>query len=386
MQSVGQAWLVLELTNSPFKLGVISALQFAPILFFSFVAGAIADRVPKRRLIVGTQTALLAQAFGLSALIWSGHVQYWHVATLAALYGLANAVDMPARQSFVGEMVESDDLANAIALNSAAFSGARIVGPAAAGLLVAHYGVGLAFFLNGVSFLAVILALLAIRTEGFPRPRKGTTVLQEIAEGVGYAVRTPRVSLVLSLLLTVSVFVINYNILVPLFARDVLHQGAHGFGFLMAALGAGALAGALVLTLLRGGQPPLVLVVAPAAGVCAAILSLAPTRQFWLASGLLFVAGFSQILFTASSNTTLQVTAPNELRGRMMSLYALVFAGVTPIGSLLIGLIAEALGVSAACAVGGGLGLVCVLALSARWKRRGAAWSVEKFRLPPRYC
>ncbi len=377
MQSVAQSWLVLELTNSPLKLGIIGTIQFAPMLFFSFVAGAIADRVPKRRLIIGAQTALLLQAFGLSALVWTGHVQYWHVAALATLYGFANTLDMPARQSFVADMVARKDLVNAIALNSAAFNGARIVGPAVAGLLVARYNVGPAFFLNGVSFIAVIIALLAIRTEGLPRPRSGTTMLQEIAEGVGYAVRTPLVSLVLSLVVAVSVFAINYSVLVPLIARDVLHQGAHGFGFLMAALGAGALAGALTMTLMREGRPPLALVVTSAAVVCAAVLSLALARQFWLAGILLFVAGFSQILFLASCNTTLQITAPDGLRGRMMSFYALAFAGVTPIGSFLIGSIAEAFGVPIACAVGGGLGLVSVLTLIGRWKHQRPAWSAE---------
>jgi len=373
MQSVGQSWLVLELTNSPFKLGLIGTVQFAPMLFLSFVAGVIADRLPKRRLIIATQTALLVQAFGLSALVWTGRVQYWHVAVLATLFGFANTLDLPTRQSFIAELVGQSDLMNAIALNSAAFNGARILGPAAAGALVARYGTGLAFFLNGASFLAIIVALLAIKTEGLPRPRGGTTMVREIGEGLGYAMRTPLVSLVLSLVLAVSVFVINYNVLVPLLARDVLHQGPGGFGFLMAALGAGALAGALTLTLVRGGRPPLTLVVAAAIVVSAAILSLAVVRRFWLASTILFVAGLSQILFMASANTTLQVTAPDELRGRMMSLYALAFAGVTPVGSFLIGSIAEAFGVPTACGAGGGVGLLCVLTLAARWRRHRSA-------------
>src|SRR5574341_1096011 len=200
MQSVGQAWLVLELTNSPFKLGLIGTLQFSPMLCFSFLAGVITDRVPKRRLIIATQTALMLQAFGLSALAWSGHVQYWHVAVLASLYGFANTLDVPTRQSFIVEMVGKDDLMNAIALNSAMFNGARVVGPAVAGLLVARYGVAIAFLLNGVSFLAVIFALLEIRSEGLPQPRGDTSMLQDIATGVRYAVNTPLVSLILSLL------------------------------------------------------------------------------------------------------------------------------------------------------------------------------------------
>src|SRR5438067_7130001 len=173
MQSVGQAWIVLELTHSPFKLGVISALQFGPMLFLSFLSGALADRVRKRRLLLLTQNALMLQAFALATLDRTGQIQYWHVAVLATLYGIANTLDLPARQSFVVEIVGQHDLINAIALNSAVFNGARVVGPAVAGLLVARYGVGIAFLVNGLSFLAVIAALVAIRTEGRPPPAPG---------------------------------------------------------------------------------------------------------------------------------------------------------------------------------------------------------------------
>jgi len=234
MQSVGQSWLVLELTNSPFRLGLIGALQFGPILLFSFLSGAISDRVRKRRLLLGTQTALMVQAFTLAALVWSGHVQFWHVAVLAALYGLATTLDMPSRQSYIAHLVPRGDLMNAIALNSAVFNGARVVGPAVAGLLVARYGTAAAFVMNGASFIAVIAALTAIRTEGAPSARRGIGLRAEIAEGVRYAAGTPRVALVMSLLVAVSLFVINMNVLVPLIAREVLHEGAHGFGLLMA--------------------------------------------------------------------------------------------------------------------------------------------------------
>ncbi|HSB68002.1 MAG TPA: MFS transporter [Candidatus Methylomirabilis sp.] len=373
MQSVGQSWLVLELTNSAFLLGVIGALQFAPILFFSFFAGAVIDRLPKRRLIIGTQTVLLLQALMLSGLAWTGHVRYWHVAALAGLLGTVNTMDMPARQSFMVELAGTEDLMNAIVLNSAAFNGARIVGPAVAGLLVARYGVALAFFLNGVSFVAVIAALLALRTEGRPLPRRGTTLRQEIGEGIRYAVTTPSVSLVLSLLLVVSMLVINHGTLVPLLAREVLHQGARGFGFLMASLGAGALAGAAVLALLGARRPPMALVVVTAAAASAATACMLEVRQVWLAALVLLVIGFAQIVFSASCNTMLQLGVPGELRGRMMSLYAFVFAGVTPIGAILVGSIAEKFGTPMAYGAGGGLGLLSVLVLTARWRHRAKA-------------
>lgn len=368
MQTVGQAWLVLQLTNSPFKLGLIGALQFGPMLLFSFVAGVIADRLPKRRLIVFAQATLLVQALTLAALVWTGRVQYWHVAVLATLLGIASTVDMPTRQSFVADLVGKDDLMNAIALNSAIFNAARALGPAAAGLLVARYGVALAFFLNGLSFVAVIIALLTIRTEGLPRRRRGTTVVEEIAEGVRYAVRTPRIAVVLSLLFAVSLFVLNFNVLVPLLAREVLHQGAQGFGLLMAAFGCGALAGALTLAVLGGARPRLPMIVAAAVVASGGTLAMAAVSRFGVAAAILGVIGFAGILFMASCNTTLQITAPDELRGRMMSLYTLVFAGVVPIGSFLVGAVAETFGVPAAFFASGALGLVSIAAVVLRWR------------------
>ena len=372
MQSVGQAWLVLELTDSPFKLGLLGALQWGPMLVFAFLSGAIADRVRKRRLIIGTQSALMVQALALSVLAWTGHVRYWHVAVLAALYGLATTLDMPARQSFMIDLVGKADLPGAIALNSAVFNGARVVGPAVAGLLVARYGVAPAFLLNGLSFLAVIGALWAIRTEGDPRPRTGATVVEDIAEGARYAAETPLVALILGLSLAVSLFVLNYNTLVPLLARDVLHEGAHGFGLLMTALGGGAVAGALALARLDAGRPPLWLLMWAGVVASASTLALSLVRHFGVAAAVLAVAGCSQILFAASCNTTLQVVTPDQLRGRMMSLYAWVFVGSAPIGALFIGATAEAFGVSAACAAGGGAGLLLVLVLSSIEMRRGA--------------
>ena len=370
MQSVGQSWLVLELTNSPLKLGLLGTLQYGPTLLFAFLAGAIADRVRKRRLILATQTALMVQAFALSALAFSGHVQYWHVAVLAGLYGIATTLDMPARQSFMSDLVGRGDLAGAIALNSAVFNGARVVGPAVAGLLVARYGVALAFLVNGLSFLAVIAALVAIRTEGRPRPRLASTVGEDIAEGARYAAATPLVFLILALCLAVSLFVMNFNTLVPLIARDVLHEGAHGFGLLMAALGGGAVIGALALSLIEAGRLPIRVLVWAALIASAGTLGLAFVHRFWVAAAVLAVTGFSQILFAASSNTTLQLTTPDQLRGRVMSLYAWVFVGSTPFGAALIGAVAEQWGVPAACAAGGGGGLALVAILAGWWRRR----------------
>ena len=371
MQRVAQAWLVLELTDSPFKLGLINALQSAPMLCLAFVAGAIADRLPKRRVLIGTQTALMGQAFLLAVLVWSGVAQYWHVALLATCYGLANTLDMPTRQSFVVEMASKEDLPNAIALNSTMVSGARMLGPAVAGLLVDRYGVASAFGLNGLSFVAVIFALAAMRAEGLPGPAQGTTVREDILAGLRYSVRTPLVALTLSLLSTVGLFVINHNVLVPLLARDVLHEGAHGFGLLMAAVGTGAIVGALAVATCGTSRPPVTLLLGTAGAAAALTLLLAGIQDFWAAMLVLTLVGFVQIVFLANCNTMLQLVVPDRMRGRIMSLYAFVWVGVTPLGSLFVGTIADWYGVAAAYAAGGGVALAFILGLGLLWRRGG---------------
>ena len=212
MQSVGQAWLVLELTGSPAQLGLVTALQFAPILVLSPVGGAMSDRFPKRRIILLTQATMMVQAFALALLVWTGQVRYWHVAVLALIYGLGRAIDIPARQAYITDLVGKPDLANAVALNSLVFNGARIVGPAVAGLLIARFGVAVAFLLNGLSFVAVLAALLATRTPGAPDPAGRLGLREGLWGALGYAARTPPVAFTLALLVVVSVLVLNFNV------------------------------------------------------------------------------------------------------------------------------------------------------------------------------
>jgi MFS family permease len=375
MQSIGLSWLVLELTASPIRLGLVSALQFGPMLFLSVVAGVVVDRSPKRRLLLATQTALMLPAFALAALVWTGWIRYWHVATLAGVIGVVNALDMPSRQSFTVEMVGRDDLMNAIALNSGVFNAARVAGPALGGYLIGHYGTAVAFLLNGLSFLAVLVALATIHAGSQVRPRQGTTVRQEVLDGLRYATRTPLIVAILSIVGAVSMFALNHNVLVPLFAREVLGEGARGFGFLMAWLGAGAVVGAAIGATLDQRRPPMAAVVGPAMGVAGGVLALAFVRQFALAAAILFLIGAMQIVFLNGSNTIVQVTVPDELRGRVMGVYMMVFAGVTPMGAFLIGWIAEAASVPTACAVGGGLALVAVLIQLVRWRRASHAYA-----------
>ena len=364
MQTVGQSWLVLELTNSPLRLGIISTLQFAPVLVFAFLGGVLSDRMSKRRLILATQIAMMLQAFALAGLVATGHVAYWHVAVLAGVYGVANSLDMPARQSYVVDLTGKDDLMSAIALNSAVFNGARVVGPALAGVLIGSYGVATAFLLNGFSFLAVIVALLAMRADGAPHPGARATMRQEILEGLRYALRTPRITRLLALLLVVSLFVINFNVVVPLVAREALGEGAHGFGLLMAALGSGAMLGALGVAATGGRRPSLAVIVTAAAVTSVGVLGLAFVHRFALAAAVLMVTGLAQIVFTSSVNSTVQITVPDAMRGRMMSFYVLVFVGVTPAGAFLMGFLAEHFGVATACAIGGTSGLIGVLAVA----------------------
>jgi len=367
MQTVAQSWLVLQLTDSPLRLGLVSTLQSAPVLLFCVPAGAVADRLPKRRVLVATQVSLGVQAAVLAALVWSGVVEYWHVCALGLLNGLTSAIDQPTRQSYVVDLVGRDDVGNAVALNSAAFNAARIVGPAAAGLLIARVGVAPAFAVNALAFAVVIAALCALRVPGLPGPRSGATMRQEIAEGLRYAVDTPMVTLALALLTVVSLFVFNFTVYVPLLARTVLGLGAEGFGFLMAWLGVGAVAGALTVGALR--VLPVRAMFATAAVAVTALLALSAVRHFWTAAPALVVTGFAGIMLTAGCNTRLQIEAPAALRGRVMGLYVLLSYGVFPIGAFMVGAISQRWGVSTAFFCGGASGCAALAAIGWWWRR-----------------
>jgi len=334
----------------------------------------LSDRFAKRRVLLVSQTAMQLQALILAALVWSGYIRYWHVAVMAVVYGLGRALDIPTRQAYVTDLVGRSDLPNAVALNSVIMNGARIVGPAVAGLLIAAFGVALAFFLNGVSFVAVLVALLAIRTDGQPDPAGRLGIREGVLGAVAYAAKTPPVAFTLGLMVVVSLLILNFNVVVPLVARTVLNQDAHGFGLLMSALGAGAVAGGFGVALLRTGQPTLSFLVGAAVMLCAGFMALAVVDRFAVAFAVLALLGCSQILFTTGCNTMLQLAAPNNLRGRVMGLYTVTFAGMTPFGSLIVGMIAEHQGVRAACAAGGAIGLLGVAVLVAVAHRAGIVW------------
>jgi predicted MFS family arabinose efflux permease len=368
MQQVAQAWLVLSLTNSPLRLGLVGSLNFTPVLLFAIVGGAVADRLPKRRLLVATQSVLACQTLTLAMLIWTGHVRYWHVCVLALVWGIANTIDLPTRQSFVVELVGRADVTSAIALNSAAFNAARIVGPAVGGLLIARAGVAPAYFMNGFAFLVVITTLLLIRTRGAPLPRAAATIGQEIREGLRFALRTPRIVLVLAVLFVVSITVFNYSVYVPLVARDVMHRGAEGFGLLMASVGVGAVGGALTLGVLRA--PSLVLLFATGFLSCAGLLAMSAIDVFVVAAVTLFALGWVSVIAVTGCNVALQLAAPDHLRGRIMSLHTFIYGGVFPFGAFAVGSISERWGVPMAYRVAGTFGLLGLTAVLAWWRLR----------------
>ncbi|HEV2357069.1 MAG TPA: MFS transporter [bacterium] len=366
MQRIAQAWLVLNLTHSPFLLGLVGALQWLPVLFLSLVGGVIADRVSKRSLLVVTQSAQMIQAFILGLLVLTGTIQYWHVVVLACALGFTSAFDIPTRQAFVFDMVEGEDTMNAIALNSTIFNGARLFGPAVAGLAIGYLGMGWAFLANGVSFIAVIMALMMMNVRPVENVRTGG-IAEHLNEGVAYVLRTPAALQVVTLVALMSVFVMNFNILVPVLAKDVLHQEAAGFGFLTSAQGVGALVGALGIASISHLGPRPGLLLGGAAVLAASSLLLADAGHFAWAAVWLATAGGAMVTFTATANTSLQLAAPDHLRGRVMSMYAIVMGGMTPAGALVAGALAQVLGARGAFGIGGTVGLLSVLMVW-RWQ------------------
>jgi MFS family permease len=352
MQSVAQAWLVLQITGDPFWLGVVAAAQFGPILVLGLFGGLIADHLPKRRTLLVTQTIAMILAFTLFGLTATHSVQVVHIVILALLLGCVNAVDMPTRQAFAVEMVGREDIGNAVALNSAVFNGARVVGPAIAGLVIGATDISVAFLVNGISFLAVLYAYLTMDERALtspprlPRPTTARGVIANLAEGLRYVRTTPVVLLAILVIGLVSTFGMNFSVVIPALARDVLKVGASGYGFLMAATGVGSLTVALAIAFGRRSRIALI-----GLGVA------------------MFVVGLGGIGMAATGNTTIQLHVPDQLRGRVMSVYTTVFAGSTPVGGLIAGALASAFGVATAIAIGGGASLVVGLGGYA-WYRR----------------
>jgi MFS family permease len=359
MQSVAQGWLVFQLTGSALYLGVVAAAGQAPVLALSLVGGVVADRIPKRRLLIATQSTMAVVALALGTLVALGVVRPWHVAVFAALSGIANAFDMPARQAFVVEMVGQGELMNAIALNSSVFHAARIIGPSVAGLLVASVGMAACYFINGLSFVAVIAALALMRLTAAPRARDAGGVWARLVEGVRYVARDRLVGGVMILIACFSLFGLPYTVLMPVFARDILHAGPQGLGGLYAAAGVGALGGSLVLATFSKTRRRALVLIGGVLLFAAALSGFALSRRLPLSLALLAVSGGAGVTFMSSCNTTVQASVPDALRGRVMGIYSLMFMGLVPFGALQAGAVAERFG--APLALGAGA-LVCAAA------------------------
>ncbi len=364
MQNAAQAWLVYDLTKSSLSLGVVGACGSLPLLFLTLPAGVIVDRLPKRNIVLITQTIAMIQAFMLAALIYLHLVQVWHVMVLAALLGTVNALDQPARQAMVVELTGKEDLLNAITLNSSAFNTGRIIGPAVGGVLIAAYGTAACFLINGISFAAIIVALAFVPARA-PGHQSRAPMLSQIADGVRWMRTQPTMVVLLTMTAIVSIFGMSYATLLPVLAKDVFHAGAKGYGFLMSSYAFGALAAALSLSAFGHrwnlGRPLTVgTFLFPIA-----LLAVAVAPRYGMAMGFLFLTGLGMMSFNAVSNTILQMSSRDDMRGRVMSMRALLFAGVTPIGALEVGALGQYLGPRTAIAVGAA---ICLLAAIVAWR------------------
>jgi MFS family permease len=372
MQQTAMSWYVYQITNSKFLLGAVSAVGSAPMVLSSIWGGALADLYPKRSILVATQAAQMICAFLLAAAVLLGFATTGFIIIIAAANGIAMGFDMPSRQAFTVEMTSREDLLNAISLNSSIVNGARVVGPSMAGLMIGAVGVAMCFFLNGLSFIAVIAGLLMMRLPPFHRTMEIASAGEHAWEGIVYSLKHPRVRTILLLFLAVGVFGWSYAVLMPAFARDVLGRGANGYGVLMSASGTGAFVGALLVATFGHLFMPRKIALGGVWLFSGALLTFSFTTNFVLALLVLFVAGFGMLLFFSTSNTVLQTIVPDEMRGRVMGVWSLVFGAMIPLGSLEAGAVAHWVGTPLALAFGA---VVCAAsALVALWviRRRDA--------------
>ncbi len=365
MQTAAQAWLVWKLTDSAWLLGVVGALRMLPTVILSLPAGVVADRFSKRNILLATQSMSMLQAFVLAALVYSGLIQVWHVMVLATLLGIVHSFDMPTRHAMVIEVASREDLLNAVSLNSSAFNAGRIVGPAVAGVLIAArsqadslLGMADCFLVNGFSFVATLVALWGIAPRRPALTSRGP-MLAQIRDGLVWVKGQPVAKGLLTMIGVTSVFAMTYATLLPVFAEQVFKMGVTGYGFLLSSYATGALVSALLLTALGHKQQPGRLVTIGSYWFPFSLAGLALAPAYGVGVVALFLTGVGLMLFNAVSNTMLQALSPDELRGRVMSMRTLLFAGMMPVGTLQMGALGEWLGPRAAVGIGA---LVCLLA------------------------
>ena len=358
MQSVAQAWLVLSLSHSPLVLSTVIALQFVPMLAFALVGGVVADRVPKRRLLMATNSVAALQALALGLLVTAGSVRLWEVYVLALLLGLINAFNGPAQQAFVPELVGRELVPDAVALNSIQFNAARMIGPALGGLAIATLGLANTFYLNAASYVPAVLALVAMRASELrvPKGRPDGSALTQLREGLAYVRHTPPLLLVVLVVGFTGLLGFNWQTVIPLLARDAFHLGSTGFGLMMSAMGVGALGASVALAYSRNASEVRLLGAAGALGGMLVLLGLSP--WYGVSVVLVGLGGLAATVFMITANTRLQILSPDRLRGRVMSLYVVLMGGSTPLGALLFGVAAVWLSVRGAVALFGGLCLV----------------------------
>ncbi len=358
IQTLAQGWLVLKLTDSPLYLGLVGAAASFPMLILSLWGGVLADRFDKRKILLLTQFSSMLLAFILGALVSLELVRLWHVFLTALCLGIVNSIDAPTRQAYIVELAGPEDLSNAIALHSAVFNGARIVGPAIAGFMISQAGLDWCFYVNGASFLAVLWGLWLIDSTHKPHGRE-LSPLQNLILALRYIRHTPCVMSLICLIGISSIFGMAYTVLMPVFARDILKVGASGLGFLMSATGIGALAGALTIAYLGNFSSKSIFILLTCCLFSMTILSFSFSRNYLLSLVILAVAGWSLVSFTAATNTLLQSIIPDKLRGRVMSVYVLAFMGLMPVGSLQAGALAQWIGSPLSLAIG-----ACICAAS----------------------
>ena len=363
MQAVGQAWLVLELTNSPFALATVTALQQGPVLFSSLFAGVVVDRLPKRRLMFVTQSLFLIQSTTLATLTVTHHIQLWEIYLLALSMGCINVFDGPSQQAFVMELVGREHIVNAVGLNSAQFNGARLLGPAIGGLLIARWDVGVCFSLNAISYVSALTALALLRSREFkavPPKRRREGMLSELGDGIRFIWKSPSSMVVVIVLGGIGTFGYNTGTVIPLLAEYSLHAGSRGYGFILGALGLGCVLAGLGVAFRSRSTSGLLLVAGSIYGVLLLSVAYVPWLPLAVAIFIMLGAGIQTVM--ATGNTLLQLAAPDELRGRVMSVYTLLMFGSTPIGALFTGFWAERMGISATVALEA---LLCLAAASA---------------------
>lgn len=365
MHSTAQGWLVYSLTHSPLYLGIVSAAASLPILLFSLLGGAAADRLKKRNILLLTQGLSIFPPLVVGLLTSAGAVNVWHIIALGFMLGTINAFDIPARQSFLVEMVERGNLLNAVALNSAAFNGARMIGPMLAGLIIANLGVAACFYINAASFLAVLFALSSMKTRGEAGVGSGN-VLSDIKLGMSFIRREPGVRRPMLLVAAFSLFGLPFISQLPVFAEDILGAGAKGLGFLIGASGIGALAAAVTLSFQGDVRDKQRLMGAASLAFPSALIAFSFSRSYPLSLLLMVAAGLAVVGFLALANSSIQLESPDGLRGRVMSVYTLVFLGMTPIGHSLMGVAADAIGSPAAVGLAASICLFVSIIIVAR--------------------